>query len=350
MIAIAKKEGKLTGFCIGNTTKVDTHGLFFSPIRNTKQLVAGSVIVYEAHHSEEIARIVDGRVQYILVDTEKKVGPDPKTSYGIGDMGNIEGAVRDAIQHSTLLTYKGNDLTVNSIDCALSQLMTSPIQSMGGKKVTIIGAGNLGAKLALKLVERGAHVVITRRNKKKLEVIVQALNYIKPGNTVAVVEGMTDNELAARDAHLLIGMAVGPPVITETMVSSLAKNAIIMDGGKGCLHPLAVQRAQQRQLKIFRVDIRSGFEGEVAMLLEMHQLLKHTVGRRQFDGIPVVSGGLFAWKDEIVVDNIHHPTAIFGIADGQGDFMRQLSQEQSRNLERLDELIANESFVKCHDI
>ena len=264
-------------------------------------------------------------------------------------MGNIEGAVRDTIQYSTLLTYKGNDLTVNSIDCVLSQLVTSPMQSMGGKKIAIIGAGNLGAKLALKLVERGAHVVITRRDKKKLDTIVQALNYIKPRNTVAVIEGTTDNELAAQDAHLLVGMAVGPPVITETMVSSLSKNAIIMDGGKGCLHPLAIQRAQQRQLKIFRVDIRAGFEGEVAMLLETHRSIKHTVGRRQCNEISIVSGGLFAWENEIVVDSILHPTAIFGVADGQGDFVRQLSQEQTKNMERLSELISSKSIVECLD-
>ena len=93
VLAIAASEGKLTGFCIGNTSKVDASGLYFSPIRNTPQLVAGSVIVYEAHHAVEIARVVDGKVEYLLVDAEKKVGPEPEY-FGKGDRGNIERAVR----------------------------------------------------------------------------------------------------------------------------------------------------------------------------------------------------------------------------------------------------------------
>ncbi len=77
--AIAAAEGKQTGFCIGNTTKLNATGLYFTPIRNTSCVVAGSAIVYEAHHAAEIARSVDGRVAYILLDAEKKVGPNPSS-------------------------------------------------------------------------------------------------------------------------------------------------------------------------------------------------------------------------------------------------------------------------------
>ena len=46
VLELAEREGKASGFCIGNTAKVDSRGLFFSPIRQTRQMVAGSVIVY----------------------------------------------------------------------------------------------------------------------------------------------------------------------------------------------------------------------------------------------------------------------------------------------------------------
>ncbi len=338
VLMLAGRGGKLSGFCIGNTSKVDAAGLFFTPIRNTRQLVAGSVIVYEAHHAEEIAKLVDGRVRYIFVDSEKKTGPDPE-AYGPEDYGNIERAVRDVVRYSRVLTYKGNDLTVDSIDCLLVQLMKDPIRGLGGKKVAIIGAGNLGSKLALKLVERGANVVITRRDKGKLEVIVRALNYIKPLQTVATVVGTTDNEEAACEANILIGITNGIPVITPAMIDSVAPDALIMDAGKGCLFPEAIRRAVERGLAVLRVDVRAGFEGQVAMLLEMDRILKGTIGRRDLSGIPIVSGGLLAWENEIVVDNVHHPTTIFGVADGRGDFIRQLSPEQKKNVKVLNELI-----------
>ena len=330
VLAIAEEEGKLSGFCIGNTSKVDTSGLYFSPIRNTQRLVAGSVIVYEAHHAVEIAAAVDGRVRYVLVDAEKKVSPEPEY-FGEGDRGNIERAVRDVVKQSTVLTYKGNDLTVDSIDCVLTQLARE-VTGIGGKKVAIIGAGNLGTKLALRLVERGADVVITRRNEQKLKTIAEALNCIKPEPTFGKVVATTDNEEAARDAEILIGLTTGIPVITASMVDRVADGALIMDAGKGCLFPDAVVRARDRGLTVLRVDVRSGFDGHVAMLLRTEDLLKQTLGRRNVEGIPIVSGGLLAWEGEIVVDDVRSPGRIYGVADGQGDFIRTLSTEQSERV------------------
>lgn len=69
---IAKAEEKSTGFCIGNTAKSDSEGLYFMPIRNTAVMITGGVVVYHEDQAIEIAKMVDGKVQYILVDAEKK--------------------------------------------------------------------------------------------------------------------------------------------------------------------------------------------------------------------------------------------------------------------------------------
>lgn len=328
----ARRERKLTGFCIGNTRKVSATGWYFSPIRNTARLVAGSVIVDRVSRAADIARHVDGRVRYVLVDTEKKISPD---RYETDDIGNVERAVRDVVRQSTILTYKGNDVTVESIDCLLAQLVADPVRGVGGRKVAIVGAGNLGSKLALKLVERGAHVVITRRDRDKLEAIARALNVIKPQETIAEVSATTDNEEAARNAEILIGMTNGVPAITASMIDAVCDGAIVMDGGKGCLFAEALARAEARGLTVLRVDIRAGFEGQVAMLLETERIQRDTVGRRRIGGVDVVSGGLLARKGEIVVDNIHQPRAVYGIADGLGDFVRSPSPAESQRLAEL---------------
>ena len=337
VLAIAKSERKLSGFCIGNTSKVDASGLYFSPIRNTPQLVAGSVIVYEAHHAAEIAGAVDGKVEYVLVDAEKKVGPEPEY-FGEGNRGNIERAVRDVLKKSKVLTYKGNDLTVDSIDCVLTQLARD-VTGIGGKKVAIIGAGNLGAKLALRLVERGADVVITRRSRRKVETIAKALNFIKPERTFGQVVATTNNDEAAMDADILIGVTTGVPVITTGMVDRVSDGALIMDAGKGCLFPDAVSRARERGLTLLRVDVRSGFDGHVAMLLRTENMLRQALGRRVVDKISVVSGGLLASEGEIVVDDVDAPARIYGVANGQGDFVRKLSAEQANEILALQESI-----------
>ena len=131
---IAKTEGKLTGYVIGNTAKNDSNRMYFSPIRHTSVMITGGVIVYSQKQAIDIAKAVDGQVQYILVDAEKKI-PD-KLSL-TGEPANIERAVRETIQHSTLWIYKGNDLTVEAVDTFLTQMTSNNVKGIGGKKIAI---------------------------------------------------------------------------------------------------------------------------------------------------------------------------------------------------------------------
>ena len=88
VVQTAKVEGKLTGFFIGNTAKIDSYGLYFTPIRNPSIMVAGGVIVYSEKQAIDVAKAVDGKVQYILVDAEKKIPPSKD-----GVLANVERAL-----------------------------------------------------------------------------------------------------------------------------------------------------------------------------------------------------------------------------------------------------------------
>ena len=335
VLKIAQNNNKLSGFCIGCTRKPEKNGLYFAPIRNTYRLVSGSVIVYTPLEAANIARIVDRKVQYILIDIEKKINREGRC-HQLTD--SIEQAVRETVKYSTILTYKGNDLAVDSVDCLVGRFLEEG-RLRRRKKVAIIGAGNVGTKLALKLVERNIDVVITRRNKNKLETIVQALNFIKAGGTTAEVKGTLDNEAAAYHADILIGLTNGIPVIEETMITNLAEGSLIIDGGKGCFSSAAIYKAKEMGLMFFRADIRPGFEGYISTILGTEQIIENTVGRCTVDDITIVSGGLFAYANEIVVDNVYEPTTIYGMADGQGDFVRTLSSIQKEMIDTIQKYI-----------
>ena len=332
----AEAENKLTGFFIGNTAKIDSNGLYFTPIRNTSVMIAGGVIVYSEQQAIDIAKAIDGEVEYILVDAEKKIPDEMSLS---GDPANVERSVREAISHSTLWIYKGNDLSVEAVDSLLTQLTKHTVHGIGGAQVCIIGAGNLGAKLALKLVERGAHVTITRRNEAVLKSIVSALNHIKPGYTISSVKGTTNNAEAAQGAKILIGATQGTAVITAEMVDSLAEQAIIVDVGKGTLYPKAIDAAEKRDLNVYRLDVSTAFEGLIHKLWATENTVEKKFGRRQLHGESIVSGGLMGRKEEIVVDNVWQPKRIYGIANGRGDFIRELSSAQVQRIERLQNII-----------
>ncbi len=339
VLARADARGKIPAFCIGNTRKVDSSAYYFSPLRETSLVVAGSIIVSENQHAREVARVVDGRVRYIFVDTEKKIAP---IRTDIVDLCNIEKEVRGVVKHAKVYTYKANDMTVESVDTLLAQI----VPSIGGLRVAIIGAGNLGSKLAMKLVERGAHVYLTRRDEAKLSTIVKAINIIKPQETVAEVHGSTDNAAAATGANILIGTSSGSsPSITEDLIAVVSDGAIIMDGGKGCLSPAAIDAAEKRELNIFRFDVQAGFEGTVAQVLRMEAILKAGMGRTVIAGHPVASVGLLARHGEIIVDNINRPTVIYGMSGGHGDLLRKPSDDQFAALRALKEVVLSHGGV-----
>jgi len=320
VISIARLENKLTGFCIGNTRKIDPAGMYFSPIRNTTKMVAGSAIVYNVDQALEFIKIVDGMVDYVLIDSEKKISSE---FYDNNNIGNVERAIREVVTKSKILTYKGNDITVDAMDCFVVELLTTHPRGIGGKSAGIIGAGNVGTKLALKLVERGMSVSLFRRNTEKLNKIVEAINYIKPEGTLSRAYAANDEISASLNADLLIGLTHGIPVINCEMINVMSSGGILIDGGKGCIEKNAIVTARKKKISIYRTDIRIGFEGYVSM----------GIGRRIVDGVSIISGGLLADRDEIVVDNVSNPKIIYGVANGVGDFYRELNHIQNHSLD-----------------
>ena len=72
---IAKKEKKLSEFMIGNTSKSEKNEFYFTPLRDTKSMVVSGIIVYSETYAKKAAKYLDGKVDYILVDAEKKIPP-----------------------------------------------------------------------------------------------------------------------------------------------------------------------------------------------------------------------------------------------------------------------------------
>jgi hypothetical protein len=329
---LAKATGKPSGFSIGNTAKVGKGEFYLTPLRNTASMVIGGVIVFSEKQAMTVSKKIDGKVDYVMVDVEKKVSNDGSLS---GEPANVERAVRENIKKSEIWTYKGNDLSVDALDGFIACITKDDLRGVGGKKIAILGAGNLGCKLALRLVERGANVWISRRNPKKIKLIAKFLNCIKPEYTTACVTGTTNNEKVAKNAEILIGMTQGIPVVTKKMIECLAPNPILIDGGKGTFKREAIQKARDLGYDIYRLDVGAAIEGMLAELLATKQMVKKNMGRTFFKGEQVVSGGILGRKDEIVVDNAFSPKIVYGVADGNGDFIRKLDPKRAERIQRL---------------
>ena len=73
---LAKKNKKLSGFIIGNTSKSHHKSKFyFTPIRSTEKMILSGIITYSESYAKIASKYLDGKVDYVLVDSEKKLPP-----------------------------------------------------------------------------------------------------------------------------------------------------------------------------------------------------------------------------------------------------------------------------------
>ena len=341
IIAIGKKESKKTAFLIGNTIKIEDGKFYLTPVRNYTQIVLSGVIVYSEEIAKKIAKEVDGLVDYVFVDAEKKISDNHSIT---GEPGNIERAVKEVIKKSVFISYKSNDLTVDAADAFISEYFSKDIRHIGGKKIAIIGVGNIGSKLAQKLVERGANVSLYRRNRDKLNLIVKQINTTKSKYTVAQASSALSVNEACKDADILIGATDGIPVIDASIINNLPIDSLLIDIGKGSISEEAINKANSRNLAVYRLSIESALEGMVVSLISTHDILNQRTGRGFYHKIKVVSGGLLAQNDEIVVDDYRKPKLIYGIGNGYGDFMRVPGKKMEEKLDLLKKLLLKDNL------
>ena len=102
---IAKLNNKISCVFLGNTVQKEKATFYITPIRENKKFVFCSVILFNDFVANKVAKMMDGHINYILVDTEKKI-QTKNTNLGLV---NIERPIKETIKKSKLRVYKAND-------------------------------------------------------------------------------------------------------------------------------------------------------------------------------------------------------------------------------------------------
>jgi len=302
----AKESNRLSLAIIGSTARHNNPPFIIGPSRESRTFVACFYIVTERVHVKDICEYADGKVDYIFIDAEAKNA----------EAGDFLAVAKACVIQSEIKAYKGNDITSLACDLLINEL----VPELKDKKVSIIGAGNLGSKLALTLAERGANVYISRRDQQGA-MIAQALNAILPRYSAGRI--FNDNNMAdsVKNAHIVIGFTQGVPVIDEAAIQSLAEHALIVDGGIGTVKEDAIAMARRLAMTIIRLDVRMAFSYVIDAILNTEYFMRHIAGTRVIAGKTYVAGGVIGEKNDIVVADIRKPSEIVGIADGKGGIL-----------------------------
>ena len=169
---LSLKKKKNNVFILSSTSD-KSKKKYLTPIRESENTVYMGAVIYDDLAAKKITNVIKKKVDFVFVDTEKKT----KKLKGVI---NIERTVRENIDNKKLFYFKANDLTVNATSNLLETLFYGDIRNVANKKILIIGAGNIGFKLGLLLIERGVKVTLYRKKKHLLTTLVKTLNFIKP--------------------------------------------------------------------------------------------------------------------------------------------------------------------------
>lgn len=328
------KKKKLA-FFISNTAKFKNVPFYFTPIRETKNFYYFGITLFNDIFVKKICSIIDGKFNTIFVDTEKKSLNFQKKNH----LTNVERAVKENIQKSYLKFYKANDLTVDAAENFLELQFKDEVRNLGGKNILIIGVGNIGFKLCLRLIERGANVEVYRRDAKKLSQICQLINFIKPAGNKSRVKPFFPKKNRFNKFNVIICCAKGTNIIRLKKITELKKNVILLDIGKGMFDQNTLSKLNENNLVVYRLDVSSSLDmkvenSEIFKLLEKKEYNKVNLGKYK-----LVSNGLLGQKNDIIVDDAKNPKIIFGVCDGRGDFVFISKEKKTKITKELNKFL-----------
>ena len=134
----------------------------------------------------------------------------------------------------------------------------------------IIGAGNIGLKLSLKLVECGAEVIIVTKENQYIQKVIDSLNSIKNKGAISEISKANLNDLHKFKAtDIIIGCTNSTPVISSDIVSQMNNNGLVVDLGKGTITDDGINRCSEKNIRTWRVDIAPMLDSVVSASLAM---------------------------------------------------------------------------------
>ena len=352
----AKKEGLLAIFTISTTVKaVHNHHPYFTPIRHIIHGFIGGAVVFSQTQAILLSKLIDGIVDQIIVDAEKKIGitlgidevalkhfglqPSPTgkiQSRVYVEMGNLSAACANVIKKSQFHEYKPNDMTVE----AVWHFLSDNFRILSGKKMAIIGGGNIGFKLALKLVESGSNVEFVRRDIQRGILMADVIDIVKPKSTIATAHYNPDPLQASLFSDAIIGCTNGEPAITWEMIQCMKSEGIVIDVGKGSIFKDAVEKSVNHEISVFRCDISSAIDGVISTIQRNKKVVEEEIGRREIKkNFFLVSGGQLGNDGDLIVDNYMNPSQFLGVADGMGDIKERLSNKDKKKVLELRKIL-----------
>lgn len=316
----SKDNYKYSVFTLGNTRVKNSKNFYLTPIRTGDNFILFGAVVFSEEEGKIILKYLDSKVDLIYVDCEKKSSNNNLKK----GLFNLERLSYEIIKKSKLRFYKGNDLTVECVDSLVLNIMKNEKRLVGGSNILVVGMGNLGFKISLKLVERGANLKVLSLNNENSKLLINTINMVKPKETISIVKNVNiQTDFKLFDIIILCHLST---IESYTNYYKMSKSSCyFIDVGKGCLSPNQLKILKQKKNMCLRIDIGDSITDFISNDIKYAFEDKFELpSSKVINGSKIVSKGIIGNKGDIVVDNVNKPKFIYGICDGVGGLNRDI--------------------------
>jgi hypothetical protein len=317
----AFRRGYVSAFTLAAYPVEQNEELTLHVTRECDGLVYGNAEVNSAEAFAACMRALDGRVDYIVHDTNLPFDISAFTTGGGLESPRSSKDGEAAPGRSTLLPYSDMHVWVESV----RYMLFAMVRDLRAKNVLLVGLEKPDDRLGGFFQTLVASLQGCCGN--------TWVHYLDKEADAAGKKTISDYY---KRADIVIGAAVYRQVIRREHLEVCEKGPLLVDAGIGTLAPEAAEYAREIGLRMVRVDNRAAMAGMLFSLIQSHDLVSRVMGRGEIDGIPVVAGGVIGAPGTIVVDSIDQPTIAIGFADGTGRIRYEPGNaEEAARIERV---------------
>ena len=296
------------------------------PRREANGVVLGCFLINDEALLQETIAFFDGKVTRFYVDIEAKQ-----------DIDLFRITKANAV-HTRVTAWKPNDMTMEACDLLLRNHFRDDLSE---KNVLIIGTGNLAGKLALRIAERRANVVMDGRSSEKTAQLISTFNQLTPRfNPELITFNDWQRDNSRFDA--VISFLSGPYWQEEALRPYLDKETVVIDGGINNFSRNMIHYFLDNSIAATRLDVRLGLDYQFLYDMKTtNDFFCNVYGQKSIGDTTVVAGGWMGEEGTIIVDRIEAPSQVIGVADGRGGLKEtaMLSLQEKQDLETIQSYV-----------
>ncbi len=270
------------------------------------EYVVGSAEVYNSDEFEAILNVVYSSIDIVLIDAGIKSS----------ESENIINCVKDYLPEDKIVWYSDIQAWLRTVQDMVLYLSTGKLID---KRILLAPSNSFIDRLKTQLDDFCGKVHIAgSENDKRI-----SYDFL-----------ITYGELALGQIEKLLGMIKTGGYFIDSKICSV--NDAIM------------KSAKRNNINVLRPDMRNHILSEVLIGMNYKDFVSRTIGKKEHDGVSIVSGGLLGEKDDIIVDSVNFPKTIIGVADGSGKTipLNKLEQKHRIHFNKIKNLIESSDYDK----